>query len=222
MKTSDKLLVCPILFLMMALSFLRIAERMCMRLEPPYSVPDLSGMARSRERDSILVTAPGDKVNWTRVTLGLRRSFRRGIIEDNSIFKDIRLGYSGNSCITSPFFGPFTENILCWLRFSYVKTESDSWKSGTSYVSIDIWKYKVKPESPKMFRYNNAVFKETESLPGVWDYWMNQSACCEWARGMWITSVRVPLQTCGNDSAKAVELRDQIRDRLFIYYRSRE
>ena len=106
------------------------------------------------------------------------------------------------------------------MTFDYLPKESDSLKYSISGISVDIWKYKTKPESPRMFRYENAVFNELESLPGVWDFWMYQSACCEWARGMWITTVRVSLQCCGNDSAKTVQLRDKIRDRLFVYYRS--
>jgi hypothetical protein len=220
MKTSDKLILCLIFFLLLAPSFLKITERMCLKLEPPFSVPDFSGSAGAREGDTIVVTAPGDGVSWTRVTLGLRRSFTHGIIQDSSIFNDFNLEFLGNSCITRPFFKPFNQKTLCWLAFGYLPKESDSLKYRISGISVDIWKYKEKPESPRMFRYNNATFNEVESLPGVWNYWMHQSACCEWARGMWITTVRVPLQSCGNDSAKAVKYRDKIRDRLFVYYQS--
>jgi hypothetical protein len=216
MKTSDKLILSLISLLLLAPSFLKITERMCLRLEPPFSVPDFSGAAGAREGDSLVVTAPGDGVGWTRVTLGLRRSFKRGLIQDSSIFNDFNLVLSSNFCRTEPFFKPLDQKILCQLVFRYFPKGSDSLKYSIPFISVEICRYKEKPESPKMYWNKKAV----ESSPGIWEYWTFGSACCDWALGTWSTTVRVSLQSCGKDSAKTVELRDKIRDRLFVYYQS--
>ena len=46
-----------------------------------------------------------------------------------------------------------------------------------------------------------------------------EAAVCQWVSGVWETAIRVPFSACDGDSIRALTLRDQIRDRIFEYYR---
>lgn len=226
MKTSNKWLSSMILVLFLAPASLKIVERMCLKLESGYSASGFADQQKDQPGDSTAVPAPADDVNWTRINLGLRRSFRRGIIGDSSIFRDLHLAYLGNSCSTGPYFRPFNDSWICLLGFDYKKIESDSvTEEGpgyqeNNYIDIDILKYKNAQPSFSISEYKKKAYKAKEFQAGVWEYWMFDGACCEWTMGRWFTLIRVPLRVCGNDSARAVELRDKIRDRLFTYYKT--
>jgi hypothetical protein len=224
MKTSNKCLSILIVALFLGTALLIIVERMLLGHEPAIVAAKVADAEKTQAWDSSLAVVPGDGVVWNRVTLGLRRSFRRGIIEDSSIFKDMRLTFMDSWCWTG-FFKPLNRSTFGWFGLRYKKTDSDSLKPADSegYVNdciyIHIIKYKENRPSYEVDAYKKNILKAMESPHGVWNYWNYQSAWCEWRKGRWFSQIEVTLKSCGNDSAKTLELRDQIRDRLFAYYK---
>jgi len=227
MKTSDQCLSTLIATLFLGSALLLTAERLFMGLEPPIAAAKVADVENGQSGDSSQAVVPGDGVKWNRVTLGLRRSLQRGIIEDSSIFRDIRLKYFNNSCITRPFFRPLGKADCCWLWFSYLKAEPDSLKGGNAeperyhFINVHVTKHRTANGSDSIHQYlilHQA--KAEERPPGVWNYRAFDGCWCEWRKGRWSTQIEVPLAVCGNDSAKAAELRDQVRDRLFAYYKN--
>jgi hypothetical protein len=227
MKASDKILGTVILALFVGSGLLKTAERIFLFCESGYGNTLDSKAEKSQTCDSTCAVAPGDGVKWNRVTLGLRRSIKRGIIEDGSIFKDIHLDYFDHGAWNQPFFKPYQGSEICCISFEYLNAEPDSVKeepaeeNGYHFIFIHITKYKPGHRPDAIHEYIKInKFKAIESPPGVWSYRTQNDFYCEWFAGSWLTQIDIPLYSCGNDSAKTLELRDQIRDRLFAYYKT--
>jgi hypothetical protein len=227
MKTSNKLITALIATLFLGTSAYMAAERIFMERDPSISVDKTADSENVQAGDSSGAVVPGNGVKWNRVTLGLRRSFRRGIIEDSSIFRDIRLTFSdGWTLMTMPFYKRSDKSYIAWFGLSYRKNDSDSIKPKDpgdyweEAIRIHFIKYKENRPSHEVATFKKILTKSVESPYGVWNYWEFKSSFCEWTKGRWHVIVRVPLQSCGNDSVKTLELRDQIRDRLFAYYKT--
>jgi hypothetical protein len=227
MKTSDKFLGTVILALFLGSGLLKTAERISLGHESGYGNAAVANDEKPQVLDSTSVCAPGDGVKWNRVTLGLRRSFRRGIIDEGSIFRDIPLDYDYHSVMTRPFFQPFGGSTICWISFSYLIPVPDSAKKepargyANRFVFIHITKYRAGQRPDAIHDFMKKMhLKAVESAPGVWSYFNPWTCGCEWFSGRWLTEIIIPLASCGNDSARALELRDKIRDRMFAYYKT--
>jgi hypothetical protein len=224
MKASDKILGIAILALFAGSGLLKTAERIFLSYESGYGNTSDSKAGKSMACDSASAVAPGDAVKWNRVTLGLRRSFKQGIIEDGSIFRDIPLDYSGHFAMTSPFFKPIGGSIICFIAFDYLNNEPDSLKKEDAvnrFIYIHITKYKPgKRPDASHYYIKKSFMKAVEYPPDVWSYCSASECGYEWFSGRWLTEIVIPLSSCGSDSAEAIELRDRIRDRLFAYYKT--
>jgi hypothetical protein len=227
MKTSNKLIAALIATLFLGTAVYMTAERIYMEHDTALAEDRVADPEKTPAEDSSGAVVPGNGVKWNRVTLGLRRSFRRGIIEDSSIFRDIRLTFSdGWSQMTIPFYKRSDESYITWFGLSYRKNDSDSIKPedpGDNWeetIRIRFIKYKENRPSREVATFKKILTKSVESPYGVWNYWEYKSAFCEWTKGRWHVIIQVPLESCGNDSVKTLELRDQIRDRLFAYYKT--
>ncbi len=225
MKTSNKCLTVLMVALFLGTALLILVERMFLGHEPPVVTVEVTESRETQGGDSSLAVVPGDGVQWNRVTLGLKRSFTRGIIEDSSIFKDIHLAFVDSYCWTGPFFKALkgTQMFCFGLRYRKINADSLKPKDSNGYINDNIYihieKNKENQPSTEASAYTKNILKAVESPHGVWNYWMSDAACCRWAKGRWHTHISVELQSCGNDSAKTIQLRDQIRDRLFAYYK---
>jgi hypothetical protein len=226
MKTSNKLIAALIATLFLGTAVYMAAERIYMEHDPALAEDKVTSHEVAQTGDSSGVAVPGNGVKWNRVTFGLRRSFRRGIIEDSSIFRDIRLTFSSSWYLTEePFYKASDRSFITWCGLSYRKNDSDSIKPDDSggyidnSIRIHFLKYKRNQSSHEDDAYKKNILKAVESPHGVWNYWEYKSAFCEWKKGKWSTMIQVPLLSCCNDSAKTLELRDRIRERLFSYYK---
>ena len=224
MKASDKILGIAILALFAGPGLLKTTERIFLSYEFGNGDALDSKSVKSEVCDSTGAVAPGDGVKWNRVTLGLRRSFKRGIIEDGNIFKEIPLDYSYHYVLDRPLFKPIGGSVICWIDFGYLNNEPDSLKKEDSinrFIYIHITKYKTgqRPDAVHYYIKKN-LLKAVEHPPDVWSYCSTNECGYEWFSGRWLTEIVIPISSCGNDSARAVELRDKIRDRLFAYYKT--
>jgi hypothetical protein len=227
-KTSNKCLSVLIVVLFLGTASFMGVERMLMGHEPAAAAvaTEIIDAEAHQSGDSRSAVVPGDGIRWNHVTLGLSHSFKRGVIEDSSIFRDIHLKFVDCWCSSRPFFKPFTGSEMFWFGLRYRKTDSDSLKSedssdyGNDCIYIEAMKYKEKQPYHDVDAYKKNILKAVEYPHGAWNYWSSHASCSEWTKDRWSTWVRVQLESCGNDSAKTLELRDQIRDRLFAYYKT--
>jgi hypothetical protein len=226
MKTSNKILTPLALLMFLGIALLMVVTRMFLGYEPDNNASKAPASIPALAVDSSQAVSPAGNVRWHRVTLGLRKSMWRGVIEDNSIFKDLDLTYVNSSCWIRPLFRPFNESRTYSFGLQYRRILPDTVRLETSdgYVNDNIYiqfhKYNKNQTSHETDLYKKVQLKAVESPHGVWNYWSFDAACCEWKKGRWYTHIDVQLGSCGRDSAKAVELRDKIRDRLFAYYKT--
>jgi hypothetical protein len=230
MKTSNKWLSALVITVFTANAGILTVDRILLAHEPAaVAIKKVDiGMNQDAESDSVVV--PADSVNWTRITLGLRYFFWKKFNQDSSIFRDIGLDFYFNRFKKTglSFLGKPDRNTICELDFTFRRAGTDTMRYQQSrfppdyYISIGISKYKKEEENSQEWeKLLIQYFKAVKSPSGVWEYW-NQynSACCSWTKGRWHTSISVPIESCGGDSAKAIELRDKIRDRMFAYYKT--
>jgi hypothetical protein len=228
MKTSNKWLSALVIAVFAANAGIMAVDRMLLAHEPATAETDAADIGKDPNAESEGGVVPADSVNWTRMTLGLRHSLRKKFNQDSSIFRDIGLVFYFNRFKRTglSFIGKPGNNSICELDFIYRKTGADSMRGryprfpGNDLISIDIAKYK-KEEDPRVWeKMLVQYFKAEKSPAGTWEYWnQNNAACCGWTKGRWHTSISVPLEVCVRDSARTLELRDQIRDRVFAYYK---
>jgi hypothetical protein len=228
MKTSNKWLSILVIAVFAANAGIMTVDRILLAHEPAAAAVKKVDIGRNQDAESGSAVVPADGVNWTRITLGLRYSFWKKFNQESSIFRDINLDLYFNRFKKTglSFIGKPGKNSIAELDFTYRRIGADSKRDQQSrfptdcFISIGISKYKKEEENPReREKMLSQYFRAVKSHSGVWEYWsQNNSACCSWTKGRWHTSISVPIEACGNDSAKAVELRDKIRGRLFAYY----
>ena len=62
-------------------------------------------------------------------------------------------------------------------------------------------------------------FKQDSPGGSYWEFVSPKHTVSMWTKDLWFTYIKVPLVACDKDMEKAIELRDNIKDRIFRYYR---
>lgn len=219
MKRSSKILASGVIYCFaMILGFIALT-----RILYDY---DPSG----RGQEETPVRAPGKRVPWYRLDLGLRRTGFSFADNTHSIFWDIPLYYWNHShshLMNISFSRRFELIHDRMLSFTYVAVHWDSisWQEiADKGIRVLILQRNSQSRNSGSAPAGRPIFSSLDTFRrqqnGRTEYYSRGRVGCEWSSGGWHTDISVPIAACGGDSIKSVELRNKMTDRILAYYAS--